>query len=81
MTTKKSTSKIKKKPPQNYEKILQSILLNRILQTDNSAMKKTVEQLAVKHKCSMRKIMLVEQHARQKLADRVGILTIIINTN
>ena len=71
--------KVKKENAGNL--LARAIILNRILQTDRSPLRKTHTQIAKKHNCSVKTVVRSEQFIMQKLCEKVNVLSILININ
>jgi hypothetical protein len=63
----------------NNAEIVNTILLNRILQTEKSPARKTQSQIAKKCKCDVRKVVRAEQIICELLRKKVSVLSILIN--
>lgn len=71
--------KVKKENAGNL--LARTIILNRILQTDKSPLRKTLSQIAKKHNCSVQTVVRSEQFIMQKLREKVNVLKILISIN
>lgn len=60
--------------------IANALLLNRILQPDNSSARKTQKKIALKFSCSVTRVSRIEQNIMTILREKVNVLNLLIDT-
>ena len=63
------------------KRLILIIILNRVLQTDNSPARKTQKQISKKCNCTIKKVIAFERFICTKLSEKSHVLMVLLSHN